>query len=201
MNIMAASLEASPGGAIAVATTSKSAFASVSALAAAVSSESALAATVASRASGPSSLLLLESGRHDRCGKVKVVAKVLDAFIRDVPVVPHPAEVLLDVPAGLEGSHQLNNMKVGDLLDVIVRGLGVVLFGDENALCISKKQEKEKKETCQYMDDENVSFCLIFAGGCAAQILYAASRMDFATAVHGCFSNHFKKTAPTKFQL
>ena len=65
---------------------------------------------------------------------MKEVAKVLNAFIRHVPVVPHPREVLLYVAAGLERGHQLNNMKIGDLLDVVVGRLREILLGDDNAL-------------------------------------------------------------------
>merc|ERR1712072_124959 len=78
---------------------------------------------------------LLQGVGDNLLGKVEVLTEVLDALVGEVPVVPLPAELLSDVPTGLQGSQQLNHVDVldGELL-VIVLGLVAVLLGNHDTL-------------------------------------------------------------------
>merc|ERR1719409_574337 len=60
--------------------------------------------------------------------------EVLDALVGEVPVVVPPGELLLDELLGGEGLHQLDHLKVGDLLDLGVSGEVEVLLGVDDAL-------------------------------------------------------------------
>merc|ERR1712072_319712 len=74
---------------------------------------------------------LLQGVGDNLLGKVEV----LNALVGEVPVVPLPAELLSDVPTGLQGSQQLNHVDVldGELL-VIVLGLVAILLGNHDTL-------------------------------------------------------------------
>merc|ERR1712124_17146 len=78
---------------------------------------------------------LLEGVGNDLLGEVQVRTEVLDTLVGEVPVVPLPTELLSDVPAGLQGSQQLNDVDVldGELL-VSVLGFVAVLLGNHDTL-------------------------------------------------------------------
>jgi len=78
--------------------------------------------------------LLLKGGGDNLDGEVEVLAKVLNALVGDVPVVPLPAELLLDVAAGAEGLHGLDHLKVGNVKSVVLLGVEV-LEGNEDTVC------------------------------------------------------------------
>ena len=62
--------------------------------------------------SGFGARLPLEGGGDDLCGEVEVVPEVLDALVGQVPVVSPPRELLLHVPARLQGLE--NKKKIHD---------------------------------------------------------------------------------------
>merc|ERR1712093_845135 len=78
---------------------------------------------------------LLEGVGDNFLGEVQVLTEVLDALVGEVPVVPLPAELLSDVPTGLQGSEQLDDVDVldGELL-IIVLGLVAILLGNHDTL-------------------------------------------------------------------
>merc|ERR1719271_1950092 len=78
---------------------------------------------------------LLEGVGDNFLGEVQVLTEVLDALVGEVPVVPLPAELLSDVPPGLQGSEQLDDVDVldGELL-IIVLGLVAILLGNHDTL-------------------------------------------------------------------
>merc|ERR1712124_99355 len=93
------------------------------------------AITPAAFAAGSTGVTLHTTGRRARgllegvgdhlLGEVQVRTEVLDTLVGEVPVVPLPAELLSDVPAGLQGSQQLNDVNVLDG-ELLVSVLGFV---------------------------------------------------------------------------
>merc|ERR1712046_539343 len=78
---------------------------------------------------------LLKSRRHNLGWEGEVLAKVLDALVGEVPVVPLPAELLGHVATGLEGSQQLDHVDVPNgELRVVVLGLVAIFLCDHNTL-------------------------------------------------------------------
>jgi len=71
---------------------------------------------------------------NDLLRKVEVVAEVNDTLSSKGPVVPTPAESLLDVAAALETLHHLDELKVADLADEVVLGGKEVLLGNHDTL-------------------------------------------------------------------
>merc|ERR1719271_1861199 len=111
----------------------------------AVVAASLAAITPAALAAGSTGVTLHTTGRGARgllegvgdnfLGEVQVLTEVLDALVGEVPVVPLPAELLSDVPTGLQGSEQLDDVDVldGELL-IIVLGLVAILLGNHDTL-------------------------------------------------------------------
>jgi len=99
----------------------------------------ATALTVEARRAGGRrnrALLLLDGVGDDILAKVKVFTEVFKAIEREIPVKVAPVEGLLHELAGAKGLHQLNDLKVGDVLQLSDRvGQGiVVLLGIEDTL-------------------------------------------------------------------
>jgi len=65
---------------------------------------------------------------------VEIAAKVGDTLLSESPVVPVPAEGLLNVAAALQALHDLDELEVANLADEVVLGGKEVLLGDHDTL-------------------------------------------------------------------
>merc|ERR1719393_1021760 len=75
-----------------------------------------------------SSSLFCERRRKDSSRKVEILAEVLDAFIGQEVVMPHPIELLGHEVFGTHALHHHHDMEVWDVLELVVlRGSRVVL--------------------------------------------------------------------------
>jgi len=75
-----------------------------------------------------------ERRRHDLGGKVEEVTEILDSLIRQVPVVVSPGELLGDHTLGFQGLASLDDVKVGNALQLLMFGRKVILLGDHDSL-------------------------------------------------------------------
>jgi len=65
---------------------------------------------------------------------VEVATEVNDTFLSKRPVVPAPAESLLDVAAALKTLHELDELPVANLADEVVLGGEEILLGNHDTL-------------------------------------------------------------------
>jgi len=65
---------------------------------------------------------------------VEIAAEINDALLGKSPVVPAPAENLLNIAAALQGLHELDQLPVADLADEVVLGGKEILLCNHDTL-------------------------------------------------------------------
>ena len=83
-------------------------------------------------------------GKEKRGEGREKLPEVLNTLIGEVVVVPHPGEVLANIPTRGEGLHGLDHVQVLDVKEVVL-GTVEVLAGHHDTLCCGGGGERERE--------------------------------------------------------